>query len=422
MSAVLRCVFLSVCSVPFSSYAQQPAAMTLADAEELLLKKNLAIAAAQHQVEAAAALRQIAGLRPNPVLEFGAEQLPFYSNLSGAVPNFSRTSSDGAANPTYTVQLGQLIERGHKRQYRAEQAGAQLDAAKAQLADVFRLQLLELRQAFTAALLARANLQLAEETDRQYGETERVMTIRLRGGEIAEVDLDRVKAARLPFLQAVIEAKLAYAQAARQIGVLLGTTGEPPELSGSLLDDAAIPALEELKAAALAVRPDLAAARSSQSAAERGVRLAEALRTRDVYASVQLQRTGSEYALGAGVSIPLFWFNNQRGFIAQAAAGEKLAGTQVRQAELQVVNDVERSWQAAQSARQAMNLFSTEALERSRGIRSIIAYSYQRGEADLLELLEAQRSANQILTGWNQARASFMNAVWQLQAAVGRSF
>ena len=396
--------------------------MTMSEAEELLLRRNLTVAAAQSQVNMAEAFRAIAGLRTNPVVEFGAEQLPFYSNLPGIVPNFHRSTADGAANPTYTLQLGQLIERGHKRQLRAQQADAQVEAARAQLQDVFRLQLLELRQAFTAALLARANLQLAEETDRQYGETERVMAIRLRGGEIAEVDLDRVKAARLPFVQAVLEAKLGYAQAVRQIAQLLGTSTPLADVTGSLLDSITLPSLEDLKAAALAERPDLQAARLFETAAEKGVRLAQALRTRDVFASVQVQRTGNDYALGGRISVPLFVFNNQRGFISQAVAGERLAQTQVRQAELQVLTDVERAWQAAQSARLALNLFNTEALERSRSIRSIITYSYQRGEADLLEVLEAQRSANQILTGWNQARANFMNAVWQLQAATGRSF
>ena len=104
------------------------------------------------------------------------------------------------------------------------------------------------------------------------------------------------------------------------------------------------------------------------------------------------------------------------------SAGPRYAAAAGRLAALRTESEVERAYDAAQLARQALDLYSKEALERSRSIRSIITYSYQRGEADLLELLEAQRSANQILAAYNQAQAGYLNAVWMLQFAVGRAF
>jgi cobalt-zinc-cadmium efflux system outer membrane protein len=413
-------------SMPGTAAGNLPASLTLEQAEELLLNRSLPLLAAKTQVDIAEAARQIAGLRANPVVQLGAEQLPFYSNVPGSVPNFYKTTQ-AAAMPTYGVEVGQLFERGAKRQLRSEQADAALEAKKTQALDVLRDEVLRLRQAFTSALLAKANLKLVEETDRQYAETERLMTVRLRGGEIAEVDLDRVKAARLPFFQAVLEAKLAYSQATREVAALLGTTqrsqgGKIPDLQGDLETEFPVPALETLRTLAAAERPDLSSARAELRAAERGTRLAEAQRKRDVYGSLLMQRTGQDYAVGASVSFPLFVFNNQRAAIAQASASERLASTLVRQTTLEVESDVEKAYETALSAKQAVELFSNEAIERSRSIRSIITYSYQRGEADLLEVLDAQRSANQILTGYNLARANYLNSIWQLQYAVGRSF
>lgn len=404
-----------------------PDTITLEQAEDLLLNRSLPLLASKYQIDAAEAARRVAGLRLNPTLQVSAEQVPFSSNLPGAVPNFYRTNADAAAMPTYTVEWGQPFERGGKRRLRSEQAQFNLTAAQAQSLDVLREQLLSLRQAFTAALLARENLKLFEETDQQYAETERLMAIRLRGGEIAEVDLDRVKAARLPYLQAVVETKLAYNQASKQVIRILGSTrtrlmGRVLELSGDLDRNIPLPALGELLALAATERPDLKAAQSQQHAAERGTRLAEAQRKRDVYGSLLLQRVGQDYAVGGSLSIPLFWYNNQRDSIAQAAAVERVADIQAKQFALQVESDVERAYEAVRVARQALELYSTEVLNRSRSIRAIITYSYQRGEADLLEVLDAQRSANQILAGYNHARASFLNAIWTLHYAVGRSF
>lgn len=425
------CLFVAVSTVRSQTASLAPAELpdviTLEQAEDLLLNRSLPLLNSKYQIDAAEAARRVAGLRLNPTLQVSAEQVPFSSNLPGAVPNFYRTNADAAAMPTYTLEWGQPFERGGKRRLRSEQAQFNLTAVQAQSLDVLREQMLSLRQAFTAALLARENLKLFEETDQQYAETERLMAIRLRGGEIAEVDLDRVKAARLPYLQAVVETKLAYNQASKQVITILSATrmrlaGRMPVLSGDLDRNIQLPALEELLALAAAERPDLKAAQSQQQAAERGTRLAEAQRKRDIYGSLLIQRVGQDYAVGASLSIPLFWYNNQRDSIAQAAAAERVADTQTKQFTLQVESDVERAYEAVQVARQALELYSTEALDRSRSIRAIITYSYQRGEADLLEVLDAQRSANQILAGYNQTRASFLNAIWTLQYAVGRSF
>lgn len=419
-------LLVTAAGVSLSAQTPIPTTMTLEQAEELLINRSLPVIAARQQIDVAEAARRVAGLRTNPNLQVSAEQLPFYSNLAGTVPNFYRTTN-GAAMPTYSAELGQLFERGHKRQLRSEQAQYLVDSTRAQSVDVLRDQLFQLRQAFTAALLAKANLDLAEETDKQYAETERLMQIRLKGGEIAEVDLDRVRAARLPFLQAVLDARLAYENATKQVIALLGSSKarlgpQAPILSGDLDRTVPLPPVQQLIDMAIKERPDLKSAESQQQAAEVGTRLAESQRKRDIYGAMLVQRTGQDYAVGGSVSFPLFVFNKQKEAIAQATASQRVATSQVNALSLQVESDVERAYETAQSTQKALGLYTNEVLERSRSIRSIITYSYQRGEADLLEVLDAQRSANQILTGYNQARAAYLNAFWNLQYAVGRAF
>src|SRR5262245_28695251 len=94
-----------------------PRKLTLAQAEQLLLQRNLAVLAAKYQVDALRAARLIASFKPNPALTLGAEQL----NLSSRFfRNLARTDTETAAETTYTIRYDQLVERGGKREIRAE--------------------------------------------------------------------------------------------------------------------------------------------------------------------------------------------------------------------------------------------------------------------------------------------------------------
>ena len=117
-----------------------PRQLTLAQAEQLLLQRNLAVMAARYQIEANRAARLIATFRPNPTLTLGAEQF----NLSDKFfHNLVHTDSNSAAASTYTVRYDQLIERGGKRELRTALADFQLKASEAQMLDAVRAQLFQ---------------------------------------------------------------------------------------------------------------------------------------------------------------------------------------------------------------------------------------------------------------------------------------
>src|SRR5262245_60666054 len=102
-----------------------PRKLTLAQAEQLLLLRNLAILAARFQVDAFRATRLIASFRPNPTLMLGGEQFILSSNF---FRNLFRTNTNTAAETTYTIRLDKLIERGGKREIRTELTTCQLNA------------------------------------------------------------------------------------------------------------------------------------------------------------------------------------------------------------------------------------------------------------------------------------------------------
>jgi outer membrane protein, heavy metal efflux system len=434
-----------------------PPRLSLPQAETLLLQRNLAIAANRYQLDASEALRRIAGFKPNPVLQLGAEQIPFASPVPGSVPRFFATNPDAGANPVYTAQYNKVIERGGKREIRIAQADAQVEAAKIQIQDTFRTQLFQLRQAFGTALLARENLRLAETLDSQYDRTEQLTKVRVDTGDAAGVELYRVQSGRLQYKQAILDAQTSYNQATRDVLNLLNigpdditaiASAAPEESKVTLVNDSSsaqeaqvLPAalqnasvdlaggftdrpvpvtLDQLLKRALSERPDIQVAQANLHAAEDAVRLAKAQRVRDVSVGVEYQRVGDDHSVGIVTQIPLFVYNNHSADVAQAEAQRRAAEAQLKQLELQAETDVMKAYESYSSSRRSLGLYSSENLVQVEKLRSIADYSYRSGGTSLFELLDAQRTVGQAAVAYNQARFNYQVSLWQIEQAIGQ--
>jgi len=409
-----------------------PSPLTLAEAERLLVERNLGVENARHLVTAAQAARQIAGFKPNPTLQLGAEQFPFASPLQGTVPRFFSTDSNAGAQPTYTVQFAKVIERGGKRELRVAQADESVQSAQFQVLDTLRLQLFQLRQAFANALVARENLRLAESIAQQYDRTEQLTLVKVRAGDLAPMETYRVRAGRLQYVQAVIDARTTYELATRDLLNLLNASpsdivarnasaaSAPFDIAGEFTDRPIGLSLDDLRAMTLESRPDVQLARHNLLAAERAVELARAQRARDVWASMEYQRVGDDHSVGVITQIPLFLYNNQRAGIAQAEAQRRATEAVLRQVERQASTDVEKAYLSYLSARQALTLYSTDNIGQVQRLQDIAEFTFRQGNTSLFEFLEVQRTTRQALMAFNQARATYQVSLWQLEQATGK--
>jgi cobalt-zinc-cadmium efflux system outer membrane protein len=71
------------------------------------------------------------------------------------------------------------------------------------------------------------------------------------------------------------------------------------------------------------------------------------------------------------------------------------------------------------SAQASLNSVETDMLTQARDVRDITGYAYRRGEATLIEFLDAQRAFNETMQAWNEARAEYARSVFLVRAAVG---
>jgi cobalt-zinc-cadmium efflux system outer membrane protein len=391
-----------------------PTHVTLDAAIDLALKHNHSLQAARTTILQNQAQEITANLRPNPVLYWDAQFLPFFqpSNFSG---DYLDTSAQ------FDVGVGYLFERGKKRQHRLQAAKDQTAVTTATVSDNERTLTFNVASQFIAALLAQANLDLAEKDLASFQQTVDLSQSSFNAGATSEGDLLKIKLQLLQFQMDVSAAKLGRVQAMATLRQLLGYESVPENYSveGELEYKPVKLGEDDLKALALRDRPDLRAAELGVTAAQSQYSLAQANGKRDVNAQVNYTHIADLNTASLFGSIQLPIFDRNQGEIARTryaiGQSQELSSEQSSIA----LTDVANSYEALRTNDEVVQLFQSGYLKQSEESRDISQYAYQRGAASLLDYLDAERSYRANELAYRQALASYMTSLEQLRQAVG---
>ena len=333
--------------------------------------------------------------------------------------------STARVRPSTSVRVDVPFERGGKRTER--EAVAQEDRAIAETAvlDAIRALRLDVQQAFVDLQLAQQNLTLARENATALDEIVRLNETRVRAGDVAEVELLRSRLAALQSRQAVRAAELRVRAESLRLERVMG---RPPGTATFTIQELAQPApvaarAPELQARARLARPDLRALQRAQARSQAELRLQLAVGKIDFTVGGEYRRqdglAGRGNSVGLFFSTPLPLFDRNQGNIAVARTEETRADMRLRQLEQSIAADVELAAAQYTSAEETLRTVESEMLTQARDVRTITDYAYRRGEATLIEFLDAQRAFNDTMQAWNEARAAYARSVFLVQAAVG---
>jgi len=319
-----------------------------------------------------------------------------------------------------------IYERGGKRRWRAEVAEAARSVAELQFLNAARSTALEVQNGFLDALLARDNLELARENLKSLNRIVEINVARVRAGDLAEVELARSRLAALQFENSVRQAELRLRSTLTRLQILLGRAkpGSPLELAGELRRDPAPPELEGLHQQARALRPDLLAARRDGDRATAEVRSQIAQGKADYTFGTEYRRQqvmAKSNSLGFFLSAPLPVFNRNQGEIERARQEQRQIQLRVRALELAIASEIDTAYRQALTARSLLDNIEKKMLQQARSVREITEYSYQRGEASLLQLLDAQRAFNETMQAYNDARAEYARSLYLIDSASGKA-
>jgi cobalt-zinc-cadmium efflux system outer membrane protein len=391
------------------------AGLTFAEARSLALTRNWDQLSAQRDVAIAEARRATAREWVNPTLGISSAHI----NSDG------RGNSAGAGNRlwdrTYdsVFALSQPLEISGKRAARRESAAAGYEGARAQLADARRTLGLAVARVYVAAALAETAARIAADSAGQLRAEADLAVVRLKAGDIAQFELDRIEiAARQMELQAQAARAAATSQRA-SLELLLGKDHPSGDLV--LRDDVeSLAAVQPPPASAKdPARADLAVASQVLRKADADLRLQRAQRIPDPTLLVQYehQPPDSPNSIGVGVSFPLPLWNRNGGAIREAATVREQASLALSKIKAQVAADAAIARVAFDEARTRWADYRDNVRPRAARVRESVALAYQKGGASLLDLLEAQRSDSDVRLAAAQAAADAAVSAAALEAA-----
>jgi outer membrane protein TolC len=406
------------------------AGLTLPAAIERALEKFPSVAAARaQQKQAQEGLAAAEGARgPRGVLNGWATQYqkpvavsPIHGFSPGQLPDFDRTILQGQLAANYVIWDGGATGA------RIAAAGSQLGGAEAALGAAEQ-DLAERVAAAYLTALGKARTLAAHDQRMAALESELARSRRLLdAGKAPQVEVLRAEANLAGARSQRVSLAAALDNAERDLARLLDAPVEEtraPLLAPERLRDPAPPDREALAKAAIERSPAVAQARAQLAIAEANVTLAVSALRPELRAVANLNdwasskgNAATEWNAGFQVVVPLFDGGTVRRRVAQAQAGRDAAAEQVRLAEAQVREAIDRAAAAAEEAAgridslaRAADRFAEVArvqkllLENGAGTQT----DYLAAEADLLaaraSLAEGEQAV--VLTRVDLARAA----------------
>jgi cobalt-zinc-cadmium efflux system outer membrane protein len=400
-----------------SASAQQAPPLGRIDLEQaiqLAIKHNHALKAAENTIQQSEAEETTAAIRPNPVFTYDDLYVPIFS------PGQLNTSTlDNITE--FDLGFTYTFERGHKRQARINAAKDATAVTRSQVKDNERSLTYNVAQQFVNVLLAKADLDFANQDLASFQQTVDLSTHQQKAGAISEGDLLKIKLQMLQFQTDVSAAKLALVQSLLGLRELVGFESVPADYD--VIGDLAYAPLhgnqEDLQSLALKQRPDLLAAQLGVAASQSQYQLAKANRSRSLSTTFDYTHVSALNTAGFTVNMEIPIYDRNQGEIARTHSAITQANELQSAASETVMTDVANAYQTTKVNDQIIQLYISGYLQQAQDSRDISEYAYKRGAASLLDFLDAERSFRATQLAYRQALANYMLAVEQLKGAVG---
>ena len=383
--------------------------LSLDRALELAGATSPTLDAAEADIQAAAAARTVAGLRPNPSVTVEAE------NVAGSGPY------RGVESLETTTSLALPIELGGKRSARIGVADARSQRTLIQAAITQADLRLSVIQAYAEAAAAQQRLTTARDQARIAAEGLRAAQVRVQAGRASPIEAERANVARIN-ADAEVERTQRLVEVARYS--LSRIIGQP--VAGDLDTGwfanvrAAYGPMQAIESAGTLA---MAAVEADLAIADAGVRLARAQRVPDltVGAGARYMRDTGDTAALFSISIPLPLFNNGRAAVAQASSERLRAEAQQRVTAIEVDQAIARAQAEAANAATTAATASGPALQAAEEAARIARIGYREGKFGQLELLDAERTLAETRLAAIDALLNYHSAQAQLERLTVRA-
>ena len=346
--------------------------------------------------------------------------LPSLTASGSFTTDFRRSGDADLWGFTLQPRIEQILYAGGGVRASFRRAELQSDVAT----ENQRMTQLDVLNAAERAYYSLSAMQLYRAATREYVAIIRslygVVEERFSEGYVAKGDLLQVETRLSEAEFALLEMENDYEVALHRFNALRDETGGGDvALSNSILDSVAMPARVTVEQM-LQQRPDMRAAALTTLAAEYGVKVTRAQYNPRLTAGVSgswqtyspnaSAKTYVDGALVVGLSVPLFHWGERRSAVAVARSDVRRAENGMEQLRRDAAEQEADGWSAMTSSYSQIQS-SLHNLAIAAENLSISTYSYQEGQATVLDVLQAQISWLQLYTNAITARFNYAVAV-----------
>lgn len=407
---ILSVVLLSITGIK----AQEKELLPFEEYLNLVGNKNLGYASQKYNVSMAEAAIQTANMFPDP-------QLEMETTNNGVKQNMGYV---------YGAAIGWTIELGGKRKARVNLAKNQSELSKIQLQDFFRNLRADASLGYIEALKSKALLEVQQNSYNSMQQLAKSDSLRYRLGTISSVASKQSKLEAASLLNEVYQAESAEQQALTSLSVFLGDSSMTDrDVAGDFnafnrdfsIDDLILQALNE--------RADLLAAKQNTEVAKSQINLEKANRVIDLGISAgteqhteatnEIAPSPTVNAVKMGISIPLKFSNRRNAGLKIAEMAYSQAEVEYKRIEQEIKAEVTQAFQQYTATQKQLRQFHNGMLSEAKSILEGIIYSYKRGESSILEVLNAQRTYNNVRKDYYQALADNAAALIELERKAG---
>ncbi len=391
--------------------------LTLAEAKRLAIERNWDLLAAKSGINAALAQLIVAKEFPNPTTSLSTAKIGTHDTATSLGNGLWERNYDTI------VAISQLIEIGGKRSDRQEAGRVGVMGSRARFLDAKRTLDQGITKAYAAALLANENAQILNDSAGYMRREAEIGMARFKAGDLSEADFKQILIAVEQFELQAKAAEATAVQARISVEILMGIN-QPKGVwtPADNLEQMGVVSPPATEAKPGAERPDVLAAGTDLRAAQAQLKLQKAMRIPDPTFSVGYEHEPPGGGppvdtFNIGVSFPLPLWNRNGGNIKAAAAAVDQSALAVAKIKAQAVSDLANAEVAYQEASKRLERYQDEIRPQSAKVRESVAFAFEKGGASLVDLLEAERTDNDVRIATAQAMSDTASAVADLIAA-----
>jgi cobalt-zinc-cadmium efflux system outer membrane protein len=418
-------ILLVVFLVPGSRVHAQGAArdtlkISMKQAEDDFLKKNLSLIAAQYNIDQAKAQVITARLFDNP--EVGFENVLYNPDTKKL---FDMSYNGGQ----YNASISQLFQTAGKRNKNIQLAKINVEQAGYQFFDLLRTLKYTLRSDFYKIYYQEQSAKVYSQEINSLSQTLTVFRQQYLKGNVAQKEVLRIQSQLYSLQSELNDLRDNIDDVQSEFKLLIRANPKSyiePQLDFNLDGKNVLQQVpyQHLLDSAYNNRYDLKNARSVVDYSNLNLKLQRAMAVPDVTLSLTYDKQGSYIRNynGLGISMPIPFFNRNQGGIKQAKIAIDASKAALTQQQEQIESDLDNSYQSAYRQEELYNSFDPKFKAEFNHLIQEVFKNYQKRNISLLEFLDFYDSYKTNTLQLNNLQLNRISSLEQLNYVTGTSF